>query len=328
MKDRRVILFLVALIAMFGATMILRAEQPPKGVRVGFLSHVVARDSSSLADFLHGMRERGHVEGKNLIVDYRSAEGQYERLPALAAELVQLKPDVIVAATSISTRAAQQATATIPIVMVAVGNPVEQGFVESFAKPGGNITGVSGQYEDLVKKMPELLKAIAPNAWRMAVLVDASHASHADWLREIHVAAEILSIKLLPVEVHASEGFDGAFSAVRKERPDALLVLPSPKFFVARKRIADFAQANDLPAVAAWAGFAEAGGLISYGLNLPEGFRRAATYVDKILKGAKPGDLPVEQPTQVEMVINLKTAKALELKIPQSLLLRADKVIE
>ncbi|MBC7944795.1 MAG: ABC transporter substrate-binding protein [Burkholderiales bacterium] len=308
--------------------MIALAERPAKVVRVGFLSHIAAKDSSSIADFLHGMRERGYVESKNLIVDYRSAEGQYERLPALAAELVKLKPDVIVASTSVSTRAAQQATATIPIVMVAVADPVEQGFVKSFATPGGNITGVSGQYEDLVKKMPELLKAIARNAWRMAVLVDASHASHADWLRQTRAAAEILPIKLLPFEVNGPEGFDSAFSAMRKEHPDALLVFPSPKFFVARKQIVDFAQAHHMPAVAACAEFTEAGGLISYGLHLPESFRRAATYVDKILKGAKPGDLPVEQPTQVEMVINLRTAKALELQIPQSLLLRADKVIE
>jgi putative ABC transport system substrate-binding protein len=212
--------------------------------------------------------------------------------------------------------------------MVAIANPVGQGLVASFAQPGGNVTGLSGQYEDLVRKMPELLKDMVPKASHIAVLADGAIPSTVGFLRESQTTAQALGVKLLPVEVRGPNDFDGAFSAMMNRRPDALITLPSSLLYFQHKRIADFAKAGGLPAIGPWAEFAEAGGLMSYGLNLPEFYRRAATYVDKILKGTRPGDLPVEQPTHFEFVVNLKTAKALGITVPQSVLMRADKVIE
>jgi putative ABC transport system substrate-binding protein len=212
--------------------------------------------------------------------------------------------------------------------MVAIANAVGQGLVATFAQPGGNVTGLSGQYEDLVRKMPQLLNDMVPKASRIAVLADGAIPASVGFLRATQTTAQALGVKLLPVEVRGPNDFDGAFSAMMNRRPDALITLPSSLLYFQHKRIADFAKAGGLPAIGPWAEFAEAGGLMSYGLNLPEFYRRAATYVDKILKGTRPGDLPVEQPTHFEFVVNLKTAKALGIKVPQSVLMRADKVIE
>jgi putative ABC transport system substrate-binding protein len=305
------------------------AQPPPRVVRIGYLSPSSQTAAGALAQsFSEGMREHGYVEGQNLIIDHRWAEGRYERLPRLAAELIELKPDVLLTATSFATRAAQQATATIPIVMVAVADPVGQGLISSFARPGGNITGLSGQYEDLIQKTLEFLDSPEPKISRVAVLVDPSSPSVSAWLRHLEVSAQLLGLKLLPVHVSGPGELETALATLTKEHPDALLSLPSSMFFTLRKEIADLALTRRLRAIGTWRGFAEAGGLMSYGQNLPENYKRAATYVDKILKGAKPADLPVEQPTNFELVINLRTAKALGVTIPRSVLLRADKVIE
>ncbi len=320
------VLFVLGLLA---ASVVATAQPPANVVRVGYLSDAtLAVKGPLIKAFLQGMRDLGYVEGQNLVMEYRFAEGSYDRLPSLAAELIQTKPDVILTSASAAARAAKQATATIPIVMVAIANPVGQGLVASFAQPGGNVTGLSGQYEDLVRKMPELLNDMVPKASQIAVLADGAIPATVGFLRESQTTAQALGVKLLPVEVRGPNDFDGAFSTVMKGRPDALITLPSSLLYFQHKRIADFAKAGGLPAIGPWAEFAEAGGLMSYGLNLPEFYRRAATYVDKILKGAKPGDLPVEQPTQFELVINLKTARTLGVTIPQSVLMRADKVIE
>lgn len=305
------------------------AQTPTRVLRIGYLSPSSQATAGALAQsFSQGMREHGYVEGQNLVIDHRWAEGRYERLPGLAAELMQLKPDVLLTSTSFATRAAQQATASIPIVMVAVADPVGQGFVSSFARPGGNITGLSGQYEDLIQKMLEFLHALEPRVSRIAVLVDPSSPIGSGWLRHLQMAAQVLGVQLLPVQVSGPGELETDLATLTKERPDALLLLPHPRLFTLRTEIADVALRRRLRAIGTWREFAEAGGLMSYGQNLSENYRRAATYVYRILKGAKPADLPVEQPTNFELVINLKTAKALGLTIPQAVLMRAEKVIE
>jgi putative ABC transport system substrate-binding protein len=331
-RARSAILKLLAIgigVALFSVGAPSVAQPPPRVVRIGYLSPSSQAAARALAQsFVQGMRDRGYADGKNLVVDYRWAEGRHERLPALAAELVELKPDVLVTATVFATRAAQQATASIPIVMVAVADPVGQGFVSSLARPGGSITGLSGQYEDLIQKMLELLNSMVPQVSRVAVLVDQSSPVHSKWLRDLQVGARALGVKLLPMKVSGPDELDNSFATLAKEHPEALRQLPGTLVFTLRKEVVDLALRRQLPAIGPWREFAEAGGLMSYGQNLPENYKSAATYVDKILKGAKPGDLPVEQPTNFELVINLKTAKTLGISVPQSLLLRADKVIE
>ncbi len=305
------------------------AQPPPRVVRIGYLSPSSEAAAGALArSFSQGMREHGYVEGQNLVIDHRWAEGRYERLPGLAAELIELKPDVLLTATSFATLAAQQATANIPIVMVAVADPVGQGLISSFARPGGNTTGLSGQYEDLIRKMLEFLDASEPKISHVVVVVDPSSPSGSGWLRHLQIGAQRLGVKLLPVQVSGPGELETALATLTKEHPDALLVLPHSILFTLRKEIADLALTRRLRAIGTWREFAESGGLMSYGQNLAENYRRAATYVDKILKGANPADLPVEQPTNFELVINLRTAKSLGVTIPQSVLLRADRVIE
>ena len=265
------------------------------------------------------------------MIEYRSAEGKLERLPALAAELVALKVDVIVAASTLAALAAKQATRTLPIVFAAAGDPVTSGLVTSLARPGGNVTGLSFFSPELVGKCLEQLKQAVPEVSRVAVLWQPGgpgERTEKDMLKAAEVAARALGVRLQFVEARGPEDFDRAFSDMTRARAGALTVLPSTMFFNERRRLVDLAAKNRLPAVYPWREYVEAGGLMSYGPNVPDLFRRAATYVDKILKGAKPGDLPVEQPTKFELVINLKTAKALGLTIPQSLLQRADQVIE
>ncbi len=306
------------------------AQQPPRVHRIGFLS------LSSLSDprtqrifeaFRQGLRELGYLEGQNTAIESRWAEAKYDRLPGLAAELVRLKVDVIVTAGVPAIQAAKEATGTIPIVMGAIIDPIATGFVASLARPGGNITGLSLMTPELVGKQLEMLKEIVPKVSRAAVLWNPANAGNTPQLREAKVAARALGVRLQPLEARDPKEIDSAFVAMTRERAGALIVLVDVMLIDHRTRIADLAAKRRLPAVYGVREHAEAGGLIAYGANVSDRFRRAATYVDKILKGAKPADLPVEQPTRFELVINLKTAKSLGLAIPQSILIRADQVI-
>jgi putative ABC transport system substrate-binding protein len=280
--------------------------------------------------FRQHLRDLGYVEGHNLVIESRYAEGRLERLPDLVAELVQLKVEVIVAGGSPAIHAAQHATRTIPIVMAASGDPVGEGFVASLARPGGNITGLSWLWTELPGKRLEILKETVPQSARVAVLANPVAATYASDMHNLTVAARALGLHLHVVELRHPEEVDSAFAAMTREGADALIVvadalLLSPSL---RGRIADLAATSRLPAMYSWKFFVEAGGLMSYGPSLPDMWRRAATYVDKILKGAKPADLPVEQPMKFELIINLKAAKALGMTMPPSLLLLADEVIQ
>jgi putative ABC transport system substrate-binding protein len=305
------------------------AQQPAKLFRLGLLGTVPLTEpgASRIWDgFLEGLRQLGYVEGQNVVIERRFSEGKAERLPDLAAELVRLKVDVIVAA-AITADEAKRATSTIPIVMTNHADPLGNRLVTSLARPGGNVTGLSTLSPDLVGKQLQLLKEAVRRLSRVAVLSNPTHPGHPRSLRETEVAARSLKVRLQILEARAPTELAAAFSAVTKESADALLLLGDPMFFGERTRIVELAAKNRLPLMGGQTEYAEAGGLLAYGVDHRDSFRRAATYVDKILKGAKPGDLPVEQPTKFELVINLKTAKALGLTIPQSLLQRADQVI-
>jgi len=278
--------------------------------------------------FFQGMRELGYVEGQNILVEGRFYGDHTERLPALAAELVQLKVDVIVAGTPPAPETAQRATSTIPIVMATHTDPIGSGLVASLAKPGKNVTGLSTLGPELVGKRLQLLKEVVPGISRVAVLSNPNDTSQALLLREAQVAARSVKVHLQVLEARAPSDFTGAFSAMTKERAGGVIIFTSSMFYDQRARIAELAARSRLPTIYSVKDFVEAGGLMAYGVNLGESFRRAATYVDKILKGARPADLPVEQPTKFDLVINLKTAKALGLTISQSLLARADEIIQ
>ncbi len=307
------------------------AQQPAKIHRIGFLSPSSPSDQRFqryLEAFRQGLRELGYVEGQNIAIESRWAEGKYDRLPDLAAQLVRLKVDVIVASTTPAIQAAKPATGAIPIVMATSIDPVATGSVASLARPGGNITGLSLMSPELVGKQMQLIKELVPKVTRVAVLGNPANAGHAPQLREAEVAARALGVRLQPLEARDPKEVDSAFAAMTKERAGAVIVLVDVSFADDRTRIARLAARTRLPAVYWSRENAEAGGLMAYGANVADLHRRAATYVDKILKGAKPADLPVEQPTRFELVINLKTAKALGLTIPQSVLIRADHVIQ
>jgi putative ABC transport system substrate-binding protein len=274
-----------------------------------------------------GLRDLGYIEGQNITIEHRYAEGMAERLPDLAAELVQLKVDVIVVGGSPSTQAATNATKTIPIVMTNANDPVGIRLVASLAHPGGNVTGLSNVGSDLGGKQLELLKEASPKISRVAVLSDSANPGNALWLGEMKVTAETLRITLQPVDVHRPDDFERAFSAIKKEHANALSALRNNVNNNYRARIVDFAAKSRQPAMYPDREYVEVGGLMSYGPNFADLFRHAATYVDKILKGAKAGDLPVEQPKKFELVINLKTAKQIGLTIPPNVLARADRVI-
>ena len=305
------------------------AAQPlPKVARIGLLLPGTAPDPGVEA-FRQGLRDLGWVEGQNIAIEYRWAEGKFERLPGLAAALIRLKVDVIVANATPATSAAKNATGTIPVVFAFVADPVASGFVASLARPGGNITGLASIATEVIGKQLELLKEALPKVSRVAVLRNPDNQSHPLMLRQAESAARVLRVQLQILEARSPDEFDTAFAAMTRQRAGGLLVLAdSGMFFVQRTRIADLAAKNRLPAVYGHLEHAEAGGLMAYGTNRADLFRRAAYFVDKILKGAKPDDLPVEQPTKFELVINLKTAKALGLTIPKSVLVRADKLIE
>ena len=287
---------------------------------------------SSVAAFRQGLRELGYIEGRNIVIEYRWAEGNTDLFPALADELVAFKVDVIMTAGgTLGALAAKQATTTLPIVFGVVGDPIAEGLVTSLARPGGNVTGLSNVTNDLVGKWLELLKQVVPAVSLIAVLWKPdSMPEHAKEVRlkEANVSARALGVQLQVVEARGPADFDMAFSQMSAKRAGALVVLTTLVFDIERQRIVDLAAKNRLPTVYATRNYVDAGGLMSYGPNFPDLHRRAATYVDKILKGAKPSDLPVEQPTKFALVINLKTAKTLGLTVPPTLLAQADDVIE
>jgi putative tryptophan/tyrosine transport system substrate-binding protein len=306
-------------------------ESQAAGHRIGFLGLSSPADYAEyLAAFRQGLRDLGYEEGKNISIEYRWAGNRYERLPALAAELVRLHPDVLVTHAASGIRAAQQATSTIPIVMGVSGDPVRQGFVKGLARPGGNTTGVASQLIELSAKRLELLRETVPNLRRVAVLANLASVGAHEVVRETEVAARKLGVavrtfaaKNEPAELEA------VFAAILRKRPDGLIVIPDSLIVGDRNAsIAEFAARNNLPAMGGERGFVAGGGLISYGGDFAAGWHLAARYVDRILKGAKPAELPIEQPTKFELALNLKTARRLGLTIPPSLLLRANQVIE
>ena len=304
-------------------------QQPAKISRIGFLSPTSASGSALfLEQFQAGLRDLDYVAGKNVIVDYRWADGNYERLSELAVQLAQSKADVIVAATSPAVQALQKATTAIPIVFAGVGDPVGGGFVASLSHPGGNITGLSNIGIDVSDKYLELLRVAVPKLSRVAVLVNPGHPAHPARLKKIENTAKTISISVSPARAGTAKQIDAAVGPMTQARAGALIVLPDPYFRAQVRQIAELAMRNHLPTMFWSREFAAAGGLMSYGQYDAENFRRVATYIDKILKGAKAGDLPVQQATKLELVINLKTAKAIGLTIPPEMVLRADKVIE
>jgi putative ABC transport system substrate-binding protein len=305
------------------------AQQVKKVPRIGMLGIVSASAAAGRIEaFRQGLRELGYVEGKNIVIEYRSAEGKLESLPALAAELVRLKVDVIITRGSPPTRSAKEATNTIPIVMGWDYDPVGNGFVASLARPGGNITGLSSLAPEISGKQLELLKEIVPKLAKVAVLGTSTIQGNAQALRETEAAAGAFGVKLQYLDMLGPKDIETAFRAASKGRADAVLVLTSPFTFSQRTQVVDLAVKSRLPTIYPWPEFVEDGGLMTYGPSINDLFRRAATYVDKILKGAKPADLPVEQPMKFEFIINLKTAKQIGLTIPPNVLARADKVIK
>jgi len=322
--------FLIIMALGMGA--MVEAQQPAKVPRIGYLSASDSTSESSIRSegIRQALRELGYIEGQNIAIEYRYGEGKRDRLPELAAELVRLKVDVIVAAGGIRlVRAAKNATKTIPIVMWGGGSdPVEAGLIESLARPGGNVTGLTTLTAKLGGKRLELLKEAVPKVARVAVLYDAANSSNLDEVKQIETTARPLGLTIRSWDGRAADGFERVFAALSKQRPDGLYVVPGPLMNVNQKQIVGFALKSRLPSVYANRQFVDTGGLMSYGADLVHINRRVATYVDKILKGAKPAELPVEQPTKFELVINLKTAKQIGLTIPQSVLYRADKVIK
>jgi ABC-type uncharacterized transport system substrate-binding protein len=314
---------------LLALSFLVEAQQPKRVPRIGFLWGVGDPPPPLGEAFRQGLRDLGYIEGKNILVEYRYAEGKLDRIPSLVAELVRLKVDVLVTPAFPAIRAAKQATKTIPIVMLINVDPVATGIVDSLARPGGNITGLARLMTELSGKRLELLKEMVPTISRVGVLWDADDPGGAIGFKEYEAAARALKIQLLSLEIRGPNAdLEGAFRAAAKGRANALITVRNTLLLRYTKRIADFAIKNRLPSMYEGSDFVEAGGLVSYASSDAENFRRAATYVDKILKGAKPADLPVEQPTNFEFVINLKTAKQIGLTIPQSVLYRADKVIK
>lgn len=323
--------FIILLASATACPLAARAQQQAGKVpRIGYLRATSPSDRPSQLDaFRQGLRELGWSEGQNVVIDYRYAEGRFDRLPNLAADLVRLEVDLIVSEGTQGVTAARNATGTIPIVMTTVRDPVGTGLIASLARPGGNVTGMSGSAGlEIVAKQLELLKEAVPRIRRVAILSNPANAYHQLAIREVNVAARSLGVQPQVLEARGPNELDGAFAAMVKERVEALLVVSDVIFNNHRARLADLAARSRLPAAYGVRESVEAGGLMSYGTSFLELYRRSAAYVDKILKGAKPADLPVEQPTKFELVINLKTARALGLTVPPALLARADEVIE
>jgi ABC-type uncharacterized transport system substrate-binding protein len=326
--------FISALVGASVRPLAARAEQPKKVPRIGFLATGSLESSEARAilnAFYQGLREHGYIDGENVIVEVRAADSKMERFPALASELAGLNLDLIVASNSVAGRAVQQATTTIPIVIPVMGDPVGDGLVAGLARPGGNITGLTFLGPQLVPKRLALLKEALPKATRVAALWHpGAYGTRTmnDMMSEAEGAAQTLGLQLRLIAVRGPDELDKAFSAIADERADALMVFPSPMLFAERKRIVDLAAKLRLPLISMGKEFVQLGGLMSYGADITDSFRLSGAYVDKVLKGAKPADLPVEQPTKFELFINLKTARVLGIDIPATLLARADQVIE
>lgn len=331
MRRRQLVLLLGALIVSASSSGWVAGQQPGNVPRIGYLSPASASAGLSARDkaFLQGLREHGYVEGKNVVIEYRFAEGQFDRLPALAAELAEMQVDVIAAVVTQASLAAKDATPTIPIVMLAVSDPVESGLVASVARPGGNVTGTSSMNAEVAGKSLELLKEAVPGISNVAVVWNPDNAVfQAQMLEATEVAAASLGIRVEAFGVQGPEQFETVFATIAESRADGLLILADPTLILHQAKLADLVGRSGLPAVYGTTGFAVDAGLMAYGPRMEDQFRRAAVHVDKILKGAKPADLPVEQPVSFELIINLKSAKALGIEIPPSLLIRADEVIE
>jgi putative ABC transport system substrate-binding protein len=327
---RKTLLCLVV-VAALGAAPMVSAQQPKKVFRIGYLAPGDAAGDSIRAEAIRlALRERGYIEGQNIAFEYRYGKGKREQNPELAAELVRLKVDIILVTGGYPVmRAAKNATKTIPIVMTGAGlDPVEAGLVESLARPGGNVTGLTNLTTELGGKRLELFKEAVPGLARVAVIYDPGTPNHVLQLKEVQTAARPLGLIVRSWEVRGANDFDGVFAALNKQRPNGLYVPPGPLFTTNRNRIVDFALKSRLPSMWGNREFVDAGGLMSYGADLAESYRRVAYYVDRILKGTKPAELPVEQPMKFELVVNLKTAKEIGVTIPQSLLYRADRVIK
>jgi putative ABC transport system substrate-binding protein len=322
--------FLMCLLttALLSVAPFVQAQQAGKVARIGILSSTPSAAAQRLETFRQGLRDLGWVEGKNIIIEYRYSEGRIDREPELAAELVRLKVDVIFVGGAQPALAAKKATTTIPIVMAYAGDPVGLGLVASLARPGGNVTGLSSLSDEVSTKRLELLKEIVPKLSRVAVLWNPQAASSARSWQAIQPAARELGIQLHSLEVRSSKDFDKAFEDATRARAGALAIMPGSPFGLNLKRIAEFAAKSRLPSIFGETRFVDSGGLAAYAEDRSYNFRRAAFYVDKILKGTKPADLPVEQPMKFEFVINLKTAKQIGLTIPPNVLVRADKVIK
>ena len=304
------------------------AQQPKKIPRLGFLWDSPGVFPDALEAFRHGLRDLGYVEGRTIAIEYRWAEGKPERMRQLAEELVRLKVDIIMAPTSVYTGAARQATSTIPIIFMSHADPIGSGHVASLAHPGGNITGLSLMMTETNAKGLELLKEAVPGLARVAIIYDPATPSHGPGLNAVEVVGPALGLRVQPMAVRSATEFEGAFSAISRERAGGVLVLSTPMFIAGARALAELAIKHKLPSMFGPRHHVEAGGLMSYSPDRADLYRRAAIYVDKILKGVKPADLPVEQPTKFELVINLKTAKQIGLTISQSLLYRADKVMK
>jgi putative ABC transport system substrate-binding protein len=322
-------LFAAIAITLLAAPLAAGAQAPPKIPRIGYLgAYTPSAGAPFLESFRQGLRELGYVEGQNIFIDYRWAEGRPDRFPALAAELIQLRVDVIVTSTNVAVAALQQATRTIPVVVATMGDPVGSGFVATLARPGGNITGFSVLAEELAGKWVELLREAAPKVSRVAVLAVSQTTAHRTIWAEIQAAAKTVKVTPQRQEVAGPDEIEHAFASLIKSRAQGLIVLPHAVTTDRRAQIVGLAAKNRLPGMYPQSQFAEAGGLMSYGTSLSDLHRRAVTYVDKILKGAKPADLPVQQPTRFELVLNMKAAKALGITFPQAVLIRADQVIQ
>jgi len=325
--DRRT--FLASTVGALAAPLAAEAQQAGKVPRLAFLTTTSPGGSPTTDAFLHGLRELGYVEGQNITVEWRWGRGSTERFSDFAAEMVRLNVDVIVAANDVAGRAAQRATKTIPIVIAIIGDPVGGGFAATLSRPGGNVTGLTTQGTDVVAKRLQFFKEAFPHLSRMALLVDVTDLSHGPSVREIEAAGRVLGLQLRPrVDVSNPATLAGAFATLTKDGSPAVFTIGGTTLYANRRQMAELALNSRLPMACASPEFVSTGCLMTYSANLADIFRRAAEYVDKILKGAKPADLPIEQPTKFELVINMKTAKALGLTIPPSLLARADQVIE
>jgi putative tryptophan/tyrosine transport system substrate-binding protein len=317
--------------ALLAAPFAARAQQPAKVPRIGFLSLDLAGNPRGADGFRAGLRDLGYVEGRNIVVEYADAHGNFDRFPALAAGLVEQRVDIIVAPSILGARAAQQATKTIPIVFAGLTDPVADGLVASLARPGGNVTGLSNLSPELTGKRLELLKQAVPKVSRIAILWQpggsGERASHTEMLLRAATAGATLRVQSVAIDVRGPADFERAFAEVRRERADALTVVGSPMFFVERGQLLDLAARSRLPGIYPSRQYVDSGGLMSYGASLADLLKRSVGYVDRILKGARPADLPVEQPTKFELVVSLKAAKALGLVLPPSVLDRADEVI-